>query len=111
MNCPAPQDYRHAAISQLSDYLLQLGRLDLKLDAPFHGLEWWGMLQVEMAQQNKVVYIMGRVDLMASTDLNFLKRVVLEYFYNPMERNCRTQTDSWNIPRSRLIEVGMSYDL
>ena len=54
---------------------------------------------------------MGRVDLAASSGVNFFKRIVLEYFYNPMERNCRTQTDSWNIPRSRLIEVGMSYDL
>ena len=68
-------------------------------------------LQVEAAQQNKVVYIMGRIDLAASQELNFMKRLVLEYFYNPMERNCRSQTDSWNIPRSRLIEVGMSYDL
>ena len=69
------------------------------------------LLQVEDAQQNKVVYIMGRVDLTPSRNLNLLKKLVLEYFYNPMERNCRTQTDSWNIPRSRLIEVGMSYDL
>ncbi len=67
--------------------------------------------QVEAAQQNKVVYIMGRVDLTASSKVNIFKRIVLEYFYNPLERNCRTQTDSWNIPRSRLIEVGMSYDL
>lgn len=67
--------------------------------------------QVESAQQNKVVYIMGRVDLAASRDLNWFKKIALEYLYNPLERNCHTQTDSWNIPRSRLIEVGMSYDL
>ena len=54
---------------------------------------------------------MGRVDMAASPKLNIFKRLVLEYFYNPMERNCRSQTESWNIPRSRLIEVGMSYDL
>ena len=69
------------------------------------------MMQVETAQQNKVVYIMGRLDLTASKKVNFFKKILLEYFYNPMERNCRTQTDSWNIPRSRLIEVGMCHDL
>lgn len=66
---------------------------------------------MEDAQHNKVVYLMGRVDLQASTGLNIFKKIFLEYFYNPIERNCRTQTDSWNIPRSRLIEVGMSYEL
>lgn len=69
------------------------------------------LVQVEDAQQNKVVYIVGRLDLASSPKLNILKRIVLEYFYNPLERNCRTQTDSWNIPRSRLIEVGMSHDV
>lgn len=68
-------------------------------------------LQVEAAQQNKVVYLMGRVELSASPKLNIFKKVFLEYFYNPIERNCRTLTDSWNIPRARLIEVGMSYEL
>ena len=68
-------------------------------------------MQVETAQQNKVVYIMGRVDLAASKDLNWFKKIALEYLYNPLERNCYTQTDSWKIPRSRLIEVGMSYNL
>ena len=68
-------------------------------------------VQVEAAQQNKVVYIMGRVEMTSGKDLNVFKQVFLEYLYNPLERNCRTLTDSWNIPRSRLIEVGMSYEL
>ena len=68
-------------------------------------------VQVEAAQQNKVVYILGRVELTSSKDLNIFKGVFLEYLYNPLERNCRSLTDSWNIPRSRLIEVGMSYEL
>lgn len=66
---------------------------------------------MESAQQNKVVYLMGRVEMQAGRDLDIFRKIFLEYFYNPMERNCRTVTDSWNIPRSRLIEVGMSHEL
>ena len=68
-------------------------------------------VQVEGAQADKVVYIMGRVDMQSSTNLNIFQRILLEYFYKPMERNCRNQTDSWQIPRERLIEVGMTYEV
>lgn len=68
-------------------------------------------MQVEDAQLNKVVYLMSRLELVPGPRTNIFKRIFLEYFYNPIERNCRTQTDSWFIPRSRLIEVGMDAEL
>ena len=73
--------------------------------------EEFGYLQVEDAQHNKVVYVMGRVDMKSSSNLNLFQKFLLEYLYVPLERNCRLLTDSWSIPRSRLIEVGMTHEV
>ena len=63
------------------------------------------------AKDDKVVYIMGRVDMRSSKHLNIAQKILLDYFYLPIERNCRSITDSWSIPRNRLIEVGMTYEV
>ena len=55
----------------------------------------------------KLVYVLGRTTTVSKPNLNILVRLMLEHLYNFLRRNSRTVAGTFNIPKHRLLEVGV----
>ncbi|KAG6477615.1 hypothetical protein ZIOFF_066883 [Zingiber officinale] len=61
------------------------------------------------AKQAGVAYIVGHSYVKAMKSSSFLKKIVIDYAYSFLRKNCRAPTAALNIPHTSLIEVGMIY--
>lgn len=64
---------------------------------------------IRKAKESGVVYLLGHGDIRARKDSWFLKKLVINYFYAFLRKNCRRETANLNVPHSHLIQVGMTY--
>ena len=64
--------------------------------------------RVQAAQSHgRVVYVIGRSTVSARPGSAWMRKLLLEGVYNLLVNNCRGWAVVQNIPRSRLIQVGM----
>lgn len=61
------------------------------------------------AKASGVIYLLGHGDIRARKDSWFIKKLVINYFYAFLRRNCRRGTATLTVPHSHLIQVGMTY--
>ncbi|KAL8521108.1 hypothetical protein ACS0TY_011596 [Phlomoides rotata] len=61
------------------------------------------------AKESGVVYLLGHGDIRARKDSWFFKKLVINYFYAFLRKNCRRGTANLSVPHSHLIQVGMTY--
>lgn len=61
------------------------------------------------AKQAGVAYIVGHSYVKAMKSSSFLKKIVIDYAYSFLRKNCRAPAVALNIPHTNLIEVGMIY--
>lgn len=59
----------------------------------------------------KLVYVMGRTTTVPKPGLNLLVRLLLEHMYNFLRRNSRTVAGTFNVPKHRLLEVGVVVEI
>lgn len=64
---------------------------------------------VQKAKDIGVVYLLGRGDIRARKDSWFFKKLVINYFYAFLRRNCRKSVASLSVPQANLIQVSMTY--
>lgn len=64
-----------------------------------------------MDPKMKLVYVLGRTTTHPHAGGNFLKNAVLEHVYNFMRRNSRTVSGTFNVPKDRLLEVGVVVEI
>ncbi|XP_020578351.1 potassium transporter 7-like isoform X2 [Phalaenopsis equestris] len=74
----------------------------------------WKSLESELsfirkAKESGVVYLLGRGDIRARKDSWFIKKLVINYFYAFLRRNCRRGITTLSVPHSNLMRVGMTY--
>ena len=55
----------------------------------------------------KLVYVLGRTTTVPKPGLNIGVRLMLEHLYNFLRRNSRTVAGTFNVPKHRLLEVGV----
>lgn len=67
------------------------------------------VLFLEKARDAGVVYVLGDNDVHAKSDSWFFRRIVIDYIYSFLRRNCRTSALYLSIPKARLLKVGMEY--
>ncbi|KAI4367482.1 hypothetical protein MLD38_023215 [Melastoma candidum] len=65
--------------------------------------------QVEPAKESGVVYLLGHGDIRAKKESWFIKKLVINYFYAFLRKNCRRGTANLSVPHSHLMQVGMTY--
>lgn len=65
--------------------------------------------QLQQASEAGVVYLVGHSDVRAKKESWFLKKLVINYIYGFMARNCRATTETLSVPHTNLLEVGMTY--
>ncbi|KAF5936942.1 hypothetical protein HYC85_024448 [Camellia sinensis] len=64
---------------------------------------------IRTAKESGVVYLVGHGDIRARKDSWFLKKLVINYFYAFLRKNCRRGIANLSVPHSHLIQVGMTY--
>ncbi|VVB01311.1 unnamed protein product [Arabis nemorensis] len=66
---------------------------------------------VEKAREKGIVYLMGETEIMAEKDSSLFKKFIVNHAYNFLKKNCREGDKALAIPRSKLLKVGMTYEL
>ncbi|KAI4296359.1 hypothetical protein L6164_036324 [Bauhinia variegata] len=64
---------------------------------------------IHKAKESGVVYLLGHGDIRARKDSWFIKKLVINYFYAFLRKNCRRGITTLSVPHSHLIQVGMTY--
>ncbi|XP_043723806.1 potassium transporter 4 [Telopea speciosissima] len=67
------------------------------------------LLDLILAKEAGVAYIMGHSYVKARRSSSFLKKLVIDIGYSFLRKNCRGPSVALNIPHISLIEVGMIY--
>lgn len=66
---------------------------------------------IERASDKGVVYLLGEAEVLAEPNSSLLKKIVVNYAYNFIRKNIREGDKVMSIPRSRLLRVGMTYEI
>ncbi|GMI87940.1 ARABIDOPSIS THALIANA HIGH AFFINITY K+ TRANSPORTER 5, high affinity K+ transporter 5 [Hibiscus trionum] len=66
---------------------------------------------VEKAKDAGVIYLIGEAEVMAEPNSSFMKKMIVDYAYNFIRRNFRQGEKVMMIPQSRLLRVGMTYEI
>ncbi|KAJ0988716.1 hypothetical protein J5N97_007072 [Dioscorea zingiberensis] len=66
---------------------------------------------VQKEMEKGVVYLLGETEVVAHHGSSFTKKVVVNHLYNFMRRNFRQGEKVMSIPHSRLLRVGMTYEI
>ncbi|RRT65193.1 hypothetical protein GW17_00040540 [Ensete ventricosum] len=64
---------------------------------------------IHKAKESGVVYLLGHGDIRARKESWFIKKLVINYFYSFLRRNCRRGIASLSVPHTNLMQVGMTY--
>ncbi|MCO5581703.1 hypothetical protein L7F22_035592 [Adiantum nelumboides] len=64
---------------------------------------------VRDAKESGVVYLNSHADVRAKKQSWFAKKLVINYFYSFLSRNCRATGEALSVPHTHLMEVGMTY--
>ncbi|EIE21883.1 potassium transporter [Coccomyxa subellipsoidea C-169] len=59
----------------------------------------------------KLVYVMGRTMTHPKPGTGMIRQFFLEHTYNFLRRNSRTASGAFNVPRDRLVEVGVVVEI
>jgi KUP system potassium uptake protein len=58
-----------------------------------------------------VVYLLGETEVVAEPKSSWLKRLVVNHVYSFLRKNFRTGEKFLAIPRTRILRVGMTYEI
>lgn len=64
---------------------------------------------IRKAKESGVVYLLGHGDIRARKDSWFIKKLIINYFYAFLRKNCRRGIANLSVPHQQLIQVGMTY--
>ncbi|KAK4340012.1 hypothetical protein RND71_041474 [Anisodus tanguticus] len=64
---------------------------------------------IRKAKESGVVYLLGHGDIRARKDSWFIKKLIINYFYAFLRKNCRRGIANLSVPHSHLVQVGMQY--
>lgn len=66
---------------------------------------------VQKAMESGVVYLLGEAEVVADQKSSFFKKIVVNYAYNFLRKNFRQGEKVMSIPHTRLLRVGMTYEI
>ncbi|KAF3435019.1 hypothetical protein FNV43_RR22106 [Rhamnella rubrinervis] len=64
---------------------------------------------IRKARESGVVYLLGHGDIRARKESWFIKKLIINYFYAFLRKNCRRGIANLSVPHSHLMQVGMTY--
>ncbi|XP_038704437.1 potassium transporter 5-like [Tripterygium wilfordii] len=78
--------------------------------APIQGAEE-EMQFVQKAMEKGVVYLLGEAEVVAEPNSSLFKKMIVNYAYSFLRKNFREGEKVLAIPRTRLLKVGMTYEI
>ncbi|PIA51633.1 hypothetical protein AQUCO_01100472v1 [Aquilegia coerulea] len=66
---------------------------------------------IQKAMEKGVVYLLGETEVGAEQKSSWVKKIAVNYMYDFLRRNFRQGEKIMSIPRSRLLRVGMAYEI
>ncbi|KAK9113314.1 hypothetical protein Syun_020111 [Stephania yunnanensis] len=66
---------------------------------------------IQKAMEKGVVYLLGETEVVAKPNSSVLKVISVDYIYNFLKKNFRQGEKIMAIPQSRLVRVGMTYEI
>ena len=66
---------------------------------------------LDKAWRAGVVHLVGENEVIAGKEAGTGKRILINYAYNFLRKNLRQTDKMFDIPRQRLLKVGMTYEL
>ncbi|KAI4313455.1 hypothetical protein L6164_026437 [Bauhinia variegata] len=82
----------------------------MRFTTPVQGAE--GEIRfLEQAMEKNVLYMLGEAEVVAEPSSSILKKIMVNYANNFLRRNCRQGEKSLAIPHSRLVRIGMTYEI
>ncbi|TMW99249.1 hypothetical protein EJD97_002843 [Solanum chilense] len=66
---------------------------------------------VEKAKEQGVFYLLGEAEVVTKQDSSFLKKFAVNYAYTFLRKNFRQGDKMMAIPKTRLLRVGMTYEI
>ncbi|KAJ3670477.1 hypothetical protein LUZ60_010801 [Juncus effusus] len=64
---------------------------------------------IHRAKESGVIYLLGHGDIRARKDSWFVKKLVINYFYAFLRKNCRRGIATLSVPHTKLMQVAMTY--
>lgn len=102
--------FNGAAITeQLTDARASTGS-SRPFDAPIPEAEK-EMQFVQKAMEKGVVYLFGESEVSAKKNSSIFKRFIVNYAYSFLQKNCRKGEKLMEIPKSKFLRVGMTYEI
>lgn len=72
------------------------------------GLEY-ELSALREAMESGFTYLLGHGDVRAKKNSFFVKKLLINYFYAFLRKNCRGGTANMRVPHTNIIQVGMTY--
>ncbi|XP_052877358.1 potassium transporter 5-like isoform X1 [Gossypium arboreum] len=66
---------------------------------------------VQKVKDEGIIYLLGEAEVIAKSDSSYTKRMIVDYGYNFLRRNFRQGEKVMMIPQTRLLRVGMTYEI
>lgn len=66
---------------------------------------------VQRAKERGVVYLIGEAEVVARSQSSFFKKIVVNNLYGFLRKNFRQGEKAMAIPQTRLLRVGMTYEI
>ncbi|GAB4848469.1 Potassium transporter 5 [Ancistrocladus abbreviatus] len=66
---------------------------------------------IQNSMHEGVVYLLGETKVIARENSSLLKKIVVNYAYDFLRKNCRQGEDVMAIPHTRLLRVGTTYEI
>ncbi|KAM2018613.1 hypothetical protein PS2_021258 [Malus domestica] len=66
---------------------------------------------VQEAMEKGIVYLLGETEVVAEANSSLFKRIVVNHVYSFLRKNFRQGEQIMRIPRTRLLRVGMTYEI
>ena len=66
---------------------------------------------LQKAMESGVVYLLGEAEVVAYQKSSLFKKIVVNYAYNFSRKNFRQGEKVLSIPHTRLLRVGMTYEI
>nr|XP_004299195.2 PREDICTED: potassium transporter 5 [Fragaria vesca subsp. vesca] len=80
------------------------------VSVPIRGAEE-EMQFVQAEMEKGIVYLLGETEVVAAENASFFKKLIVNYVYDFLRKNFRQGETIMAIPRSRLLRVGMTYEI
>ena len=66
---------------------------------------------LQKAMEQGVIYLLGEAEVVAEPESSIFKKIVVNYVYSFLRKNCRQGEKIMRIPQTRLLRVGMTYEI